>query len=120
MQGALVVGSTMRLTRLITADELGGWVIREPAQRWAWRHEADHEDGWRHRLTSGLACPFCVGFWVGAGVLAAQAICGRSPAWRFALAALALNEVAGRFTLVEDFTEDQSDPDWVTQLRGER
>lgn len=94
----------MRLTRLIIADELGGWVLREPAEQWAWKREADSA-GWRTKLVDGLSCPFCVGFWVGAGVLGGQAVLGRSPAWRFLLTALALNEVAGRFTLVEDYGE---------------
>lgn len=104
VRAGLVVGATMRLTRLITADELGGWVIRQPSERWAWRKEPG-QNGWRHKLVSGLGCPFCVGFWVGAGVLAADIFCSRSPAWRFTLTALALNELAGRFTLVEEWAE---------------
>jgi hypothetical protein len=111
----VVVGATMRLTRLIIGDELGGWVLREPAEQWAWRKEPA-EDGWRHKLVSGLSCPFCVGFWIGVGVLAGHAVLGRSSAWRFALTALALNEVAGRLTLLEEFV-DQSDPAWADQLR---
>jgi len=110
---ALVVGATMRLTRLIVADELGGWVLREPAERWAWREEGVRH-GPRHRLASMLGCPFCVGFWVGVGVLAGQALAGRSPAWRFAMAALCLNEIAGRITLVEDYAEE---PEAAAEMR---
>ena len=49
------------------------------------------------KLASGLDCPFCVGFWIGAGVLAADRLASQERVldkpWRFAKAALALNYV---------------------------
>lgn len=32
---ALLLGFTLRLTRLVVTDDLGGWLIRTPARRWA-------------------------------------------------------------------------------------
>lgn len=116
VNAGLLVGTTLRLTRLIVADELGGWVLREPAERWADRQERDLY-GPRHKLVDGLGCPFCVGFWVGVGVLAAQALVGRSPAWRFAMAALTLNELVGRVTLLEEYVEEEGDPEWAAHYR---
>lgn len=99
-------GATLRLTRLVVTDDLGDWTIYRPAERWAIRHDGsqlEYEDhrpaldetaGWRSKLVSGLSCPFCVGFWIGAGVLAADAVTAGTRlerGWRFAKAALTLN-----------------------------
>lgn len=50
-----------------------------------------------HKYLSGLECPACVGFWVGAGVLTTYALSKRNrralAAWRFIAGALALNVV---------------------------
>ena len=35
----LVLGATLRLTRLVTTDKLGAWLLVEPAELWAFRHE---------------------------------------------------------------------------------
>lgn len=54
---------------------------------------------WQAKLTKGLDCPFCVGFWIGALVLLGNVTLGRlpivGPVWRFGLAAFALNYVVG-------------------------
>lgn len=36
----LILLTTLRLTRFITTDSLGGWLIADPAHRWADDHEA--------------------------------------------------------------------------------
>ena len=118
--------ATARLSRFVTSDKLGDWIIVLPAKAWAVRHEGEgievieyvttldggqtpskyertgepHEDhGWRSKLVAGLECPFCVGFWIGAGVLAADAaLPDRGVARRlydFGTTALALNYVVG-------------------------
>lgn len=33
----LLLGFTLRLTRFVVTDDLGGWLIREPARRWSER-----------------------------------------------------------------------------------
>jgi hypothetical protein len=92
----LVVGSTMRLTRLIVADDLGGWIVKYPAYRWANARDPRAET-WRAKLVTGLDCPFCVGTWIGFAVLGLTGAANPSGrvgrAWRFVMAGLTLNEV---------------------------
>ena len=101
----LLLGSTMRLTRLIVKDDLGAWLVRHPAWEWAQPgemppHHLQTLGGHlsRTNLISGLECPFCVGFWIGTANLAAMLISRRRPssraAWRFMAAAFTLNEIA--------------------------
>lgn len=100
------IGATLRLTRLVVRDDLGDWTLYRPAETWAIKHDGtgyhdrdqrpvlDERAGWRSKLVSGLACPFCVGFWLGAGVLAADVATRGTrlePGWRFAKSALTLN-----------------------------
>lgn len=100
----LVVGSTMRLTRLATTDDLGLWLIRDPAARWA----QAHPEGWRDKAVGGLECPFCVGFWIGLVVLLLPR---RNRLVRWVLAGLALNELTAhlgaRLGDVADDPEEQ-------------
>ena len=76
---ALAAGAALRVTRFATTDVLGGWVLADPAKRWASAKDPrpaplpdgtrpEHPFGyaappsaWRHRLTSSLDCPYCVG-----------------------------------------------------------
>lgn len=100
----LVLGASLRLTRFVVTDDLGGWWIRDPAERWA--RVNDHYGvaevitgtGWRGRLVSGLFCPFCVGFWIGVLTLASLALAGgpgdTAEWWRWVAGALSLNWVA--------------------------
>lgn len=85
----------MRLTRLVTTDDLGEWWFHEPAYRAALRHYQEHGalPSW-DRYRSGLSCPFCVGFWIGGLVLASATVWGDKGWWRLAAGALSLNEVA--------------------------
>jgi hypothetical protein len=68
VDAALAAGAALRVTRFVTTDVLGGWVLSDPLHRWASGHEPGHPFGylappeaWRHRLISALDCPFCVG-----------------------------------------------------------
>jgi hypothetical protein len=94
---ALVLGATMRLTRLVVTDDLGMWTIKWPAYRWAQRLDPEATT-WRAKLTSGLDCPFCVGTWIGFGVISATVLTSPQHSlgrfWRFVMAGLTLNEVA--------------------------
>lgn len=111
---ALAAGATARLTRLVVTDEIGQWWVKDPldeaAARW-WERHVEHveqrrdalrrigrgaaanaleaEQPWWWKYRSGLDCPFCVGFWIGVGVLATR----RVPGWKFAASALTLNYV---------------------------
>ena len=77
---ALAAGAALRVTRFATTDVLGGWVLADPAKRWAARRDpapaplpdgtpapphpfgyATPSQAWRHRLVSALDCPYCIG-----------------------------------------------------------
>ena len=89
--------ASARLSRFLTTDKLGDWLIVRPAKAWAIRHEGeetivvataqtasgeeiptvyehtgepDEDNGWRSKLVAGLECPFCAGFWAGGALLA--------------------------------------------------
>lgn len=109
----LSIGLTLRLTRVITQDDIGLWYVRGPVAMWAMRHEPlsppnitpdgflgerEYVPGWRGRLSLGLSCPFCIGFWVGVLVLLSLWLCGGPghawDPWRWVAGAFALNWVA--------------------------
>ena len=91
-----LLGATMRLTRLIVADDIPGqWWIKDPLRERAARAYADTgREPWWWRYTQGLDCPFCVGLWIAAAVTVADEAAGDSRAWRVFTTALALNEAA--------------------------
>lgn len=112
----VLVLATLRATRFVTTDWLGEWTIVRPLKRWAILgdhregrgpvegsdHEVDlHEGGWRSKLVSGLDCPFCVGFWIGAlmlAVLPLSKVPGVGRLVRYAASALALNYITGHIS----------------------
>lgn len=116
LRALVLVLITARLSRFVTSDTLGEWLIVSPANEWAANHEGqrrsrlqyddgsdagpdiDPRDGWRSKLVSGLGCPHCVGFWLGLVVLAVSKLT-RVPVLgkliRFAGLGLALNYVVG-------------------------
>lgn len=89
----LVLGLTLRLSRLVITDDIGAWWVRHPAVDWS--------DGspWREKLVSGLYCPFCVGFWLGAASLLSLALVGgpgdAHEVWRWVAGAFTLNWIVG-------------------------
>lgn len=82
----VLVLASKRLTRLVTTDWLGEWLLIRPAKKWAYDREGAvdvHllpellEDGsvvdptrgfWRTKAVSGLDCDWCVGVWAAAFV----------------------------------------------------
>lgn len=112
IRAALLTLTAARLTRLVVWDEIGQWWIKDPIDRAAgqWWHdkttealqtadghvgvrEVEPEQPWWWKYRSGLDCPYCVGFWLGAGVLALDAAAGEHPVWRLTRDALAMNMV---------------------------
>jgi hypothetical protein len=90
----LVLLATLRMTRLLTTDWLGEWLIVGPLKNWAVRSSTeilsafgtieakqaldkgierkellDMQLDWRAKLVKGFDCPFCVGYWIGAVLL---------------------------------------------------
>lgn len=91
----LLTLATTRVTRFVTTDSLGEWLIRDPAEAW-WLKKGG---SWRAKLISGLECPYCVGFWLGVIAIAVLMLAG-GPGdaalwWRLASGAFALNTVVG-------------------------
>lgn len=115
-----------RLTRLVTKDTLGGWLIREPiaramqnyAQQTAQRHQREGKPGhptqpWWWKYEVGLHCKWCVGFWLGLGTLTAEKATRGTyarPIIRTIGGALALNYVTAHLeTLSEKIEENTND-----------
>ena len=101
---ALTVLASARLSRLVIVDQIGQWWVKDPVDRAmdgyvARAEEIEHAGGpparepWWWKYRSGLDCPWCVGFWLGAAVLLAHRVLPR-PLWRAAVAPLALNYAA--------------------------
>lgn len=115
---ALAVGASARLSRLVITDDIGRWWVKEPVDRamdayaereiWASANVGqDPREPWWWKYRSGLDCPFCVGFWLGAGVLASRAVLPEK-VWRFGAGALALNYVAAHLgSRLGDFDTDE-------------
>lgn len=115
-----------RLTRFVTKDTLGGWLIREPiaramqnyARAAADKHTREGRPGhpappWWWKYEVGLHCKWCVGFWLAAGTLitekATRGTCAR-PIIRTIGGALALNYVTAHLeTLSEKIEETTND-----------
>ena len=116
-----------RLTRFVTKDTLGGWLIREPiaramqnyAQAALTKHQREGRPGtptapWWWKYEVGLHCKWCVGFWIGLGTLAAEKATRNRPCARPLVAtlggALALNYVTAHLeTLSEKLEETAND-----------
>ena len=96
----LLVLATLRVTRLVTTDNLPGqWWIYGPAYKRAYGHARTSGIPWWGKYIEGLTCPFCVGFWIGlVGVLSLLLVGGPGDAadwWRWLAGAFALNYVVG-------------------------
>lgn len=95
----ILLGASLRLTRFVVTDDLGGMLIREPVHGLAERH-GTHEV---YRLADGIDCPFCIGQWIAFGTLASYLIAKRHPAtltaWRFVAGGLTLNHVTAHLAV---------------------
>lgn len=110
------LGATMRLTRLIISDDIGDWWIKTPLDTkmsaWMIKNGRAEEPAW-YRYRDGLECPYCVGFWIGLGVLGAELAAEGSTTltarvWRLTAGALTLNEVAARLGIaLGDYDRDE-------------
>lgn len=101
----LTLGLTLRVVRAVTGDTIGERYILDPTRAWAMRQHPKTTgdltviDGEAHSRRwlfwqSGLACPFCIGFYIAGAVLLSLFLVGgpgdAAEPWRW---------VAGWFTL---------------------
>lgn len=116
-----------RLTRFVTKDTLGGWLIREPIARAMQnyaraavdKHTREGRPGhptqpWWWKYETGLHCKWCVGFWLAAGTLitekATRGTCAR-PIIRTIGGALALNYVTAHLETLSEKIEETTTHD---------
>ena len=95
----LLVLATLRVTRLVTTDNMPGqWWIYGPAYKKAYGRRDRPTPRWA-KYIEGLTCPFCVGFWIGlVGALTLLLVGGPGDAaewWRWLAGVFALNYVVG-------------------------
>lgn len=111
----LVLGASLRLTRLVVSDKIGQWWVKDPIDkamdRYAERNPSVEPWWWKYR--DGLDCPWCVGFWLGAGTLASYKLAKGTRAeslWRLAAGALTLNEIATHLgSRLGDYDDNEED-----------
>lgn len=109
LDGAILVVATLRLVRLLIADDLGRRMLI-PLET---RLRARLSEG-KQWVADGFTCPFCIGMWIGlASVLlwyGADAAGGWVlVAWRIVFGALALNYVVAHLAVRLDIYDDQDD-----------
>lgn len=114
-----------RLTRFVTRDTLGGWLIREPiaramqnyAQDALTKHQREGRPGhpappWWWKYEVGLHCKWCVGFWLCLGTITAEKAtrntCAR-PVVATLGGALALNYVTAHLETLSEKMETTND-----------
>lgn len=108
----LVVGATLRLIRLVVSDDLVQWWVKDPLEdRAKAQMDRTNEIPKWYRYLSGLNCPFCVGTWIGFGVLGVSAMTrdtGLERPWRFVMSGLTLNEISAHLGLrLGDYGHDE-------------
>lgn len=105
---ALVLGLALRLSRLITTDDLGLWWVQWPLanrrndyvrkQMPAGTGRGVKDPKW-WKYAEGLECPFCVGAWLGALALLSLWLAGgpghAAEWWRYGAGIFALNYLVG-------------------------
>lgn len=91
----LALGMTMRLTRVVTTDSIGEWYLRAPLLKRIGARKRPYLFNFVETL---LECPFCIGFWIGCGVLLSLWAAGGPGAawepWRWTAGALTMNYIA--------------------------
>lgn len=105
-----VVGSSLRLTRLIVDDDLGQWLVKDHVDAAMDRYERTHAtEPWWWKYRSGLDCPYCIGFWLCLVVLVGERAVGRNPVWRIVTGALALNELTAALYKLDNASTPDDD-----------
>ena len=90
-----------RLSRFITTDWLGEWLIVAPLKaRAGWEDDPDldmHYGTRAQRAVTGFDCPFCVSFWATLLILILDAL--PLPTWAARLRSLLIGSLAGSYAV---------------------
>lgn len=106
----LLILGTLRLVQLFILDDLGRRMLIPLEMRL--RSRLSESKQW---WADGFTCPFCIGMWIGTGVIGTYVIADLTPgwylmAWRIVFGALALNFVVGHLAArfgIYDGDDDQ-------------
>lgn len=106
----LLILGTLRLVQLFILDDLGRRMLI-PLEMRLRRRLSEGKQWW----ADGFTCPFCIGMWIGTGVIGTYVIADLTPgwyllAWRIVFGALALNFVVGHLAVrfgIYDGDDDQ-------------
>lgn len=106
----LLILGTLRLVQLFIIDDLGRRMLIPLEMRLRGRL-SESKQWW----ADGFTCPFCIGMWIGTGVIGTYVIADLTPgwyllAWRILFGALALNFVVGHLAVrfgIYDGDDDQ-------------
>lgn len=96
---ALVLGFAARLTRLAIVDD-----ITEPLRVALVRASPGRSAGWTYAL---LDCPFCLGFWLSAAVVASWLTVGQTLVWQAVAAAFTVSYLVGHAIARLDLGDDR-------------
>lgn len=108
----LLLLGTLRLVRFFIVDDLGRRMLIPLESRVRRRLRPGKE--W---VADGFTCPFCIGMWIGAGVVGTYVLADLSAetlgwtllAWRILFGALALNYVVAHLAVRLDIYDDRDD-----------
>lgn len=116
MRFAMTTLAAARLSRFVTTDDLGQWLIKDPIDakmddyqeretEQATDEDRDMIEPWWWKYRSGLDCPWCVGYWAALGLTATDAVLPDKGLARGAFtavtSALAVNYVAATINSLE-------------------
>jgi len=94
----LVLGFATRLTRLAVVDDIG-----EPLRVALVKVVPIRTVSWVHTL---ITCPFCIGFWLSAAVVASWLAWGSTILWQAVAAAFTVSYLAGHAVARLDLGDD--------------
>lgn len=122
----LALGVTIRLTRAVTVDAIGGRWLRDPVERWARRgHPETGQRARREFWSDGLVCPFCVSTWVGIGSFATMAATealesGWLVVWRIVAAGLTASFVVAHVMVALGDVNDDDEAEEYDELKADQ
>lgn len=103
---ATIALATARAIRVLTHDQIGERFVQDPVAAAVVTLPPGRRRDIAEFAADGLGCPWCIGFWLGAGALAAEYVTrdgrarGLRPAATITARALALGYITGHLATV--------------------